>query len=92
MPADNDLLTPHLILAYLPLHLQLTDNELNLSGVDNEWLDKAIQQNQISITHQRTAYDTILLTAPTAEPRQFFATHTKIPEAFTELAALRRDQ
>jgi hypothetical protein len=69
----------HVIPAHSFIRISLEGHVLRLAFFDLDWLKKNIEENKVSIKHERRD-DTIVLTASTEELQEFVLKHVK--EAF----------
>jgi hypothetical protein len=77
--ATSDFYKMHVIPAHSFMLVSLEGNVLRLAFFDLDWLKKNIEQNKVSIKHERRD-DTIVLTASTEELQAFVLKH--VEEAF----------
>jgi uncharacterized protein with PIN domain len=69
----------HVIPAHSFMRVSLEGHVLRLAFFDLDWLKKNIEQNKVTIKHERRD-DTIVLTASTEELQKFVLEH--VEEAF----------
>jgi hypothetical protein len=79
----------HVIPAHSFLRVSLEGHVLRLALFDLDWLKKNIEQNKITIKHERRD-DTIVLTASTQELQEFVLKHVEEAFIFEEEGSLHR--
>jgi hypothetical protein len=77
----NDLFNWHLIRAHTICRVWLEKDELRLDGLEENWLEKALQSGQVTVAHVQTE-DGLVVTAPTKELQQLVAKYAEDKDAF----------
>lgn len=81
---------------YVPAHTFMRvwkiGDELQLSMLDYDWLEKLLKEDPTAIQHSRTGADGdgLVITAPTEELQKFFIKHANNKEAFSSDSKLER--
>jgi hypothetical protein len=79
----------HLVPTHSFWRVEIKKDVLRLAIMDNEWLERMIDGNKVSIAHVRLE-DRIVLTAPTQELQKFVLKYAEETDAFPELDELHR--
>ncbi len=88
-PVENDLYKAHLLQLHTFSRIRVDGDVLYVSALDYGWLTTMLEQERIAIPYDRFG-ETIVLTASTAQLREFVLEHADDPEAFPEEDTLRR--
>ncbi len=79
----NDLFNMHIIQAHTIWRVWLEKDLLRIASLNDEWLEKAIENGKVTIHHaQVSSKDPLILTAITAELQEFVMKYAEDREAF----------
>jgi hypothetical protein len=87
---DNGFYKLHLVRAHTFAKITLDGDALSVSIMDPEWLEKSLDDGDLTLRHEKEKGGGILLTAPTAELQQFVLKAVENPEAFPDASTFRR--
>ena len=81
---------PNQILTHEFFKLEFEEGSIILKSINDEWLQKAIDQKTVVVDHFQGELDNVILTGTTEEVREFLRTCMKIEGAFSDNSRLRR--
>ena len=80
----NDLFTLHLLPVHTFIHVVVTDDELQLTFMNLDWLRDYLEEHPSALLHTMLADDQVLVIASTDELQAFVIEHLKTEGAFDE--------
>ncbi len=85
----NDLIKLHLVPAHTFARLQMKGDTLELTMMDNDWLQGKIARKEVVIAHE-VIDDGVVLTASTKQLQDFIVKYAVNPKAFPKPTVLQR--
>lgn len=86
---DNQLLLFHLRAYNSFAKIEIENNELNVSFLDDEWFENLVEKSPKEIDHLET-YEGVMITASTDQLQDFISTYAKDKEAFSNTISVKR--
>lgn len=86
---DNDFYKLHLVPAHIFGRIWIEGDSLKMNMLDGDWLDSMLNSGELTIAHEEIDEGTVL-TASTEELQKLAIKYSDDPEAFSNMAALRR--
>jgi hypothetical protein len=91
MPTEKLTSTLHWIAGHSFHKISLTKDTLQLTPLDEDWLERKILAKEITLAHEYLE-DRVVLTAPTAELQAFVKKYGADKEAFSDLTEFQRQK
>jgi hypothetical protein len=88
---QSDFFKLHLVPAHTFMRvLDISEKQLRISVVNPSWVNKYLKDHPDALKHERREDDSIVLTAPTRDLKDFFLKHLETPKAYGEPSTLNR--
>ena len=86
----NDLFSLHILPVHTFMHVVVTEDELQLTFMDLDWLKDYLEENPTALGHKMLDDDQVLVIAPTEELQAFVVEHLNTKGAFDDPGILKR--
>ena len=91
-PVENDFYRSLTIRAHLFAKIDIAEDEFLVSLMDPDWVRQQLENDAVTLSHQKLANGEVLLTASTGELQAFMVMHGSDRGAFGDPAKFRREK